>query len=203
MSSATTTPLPTTTPIATTTPPPYRLDGDSEVPALNYKQRLFLSGISALLFFILSHPIMYKLVNFILGMKRNAIASDTGCPKPLGVLVHGIVFACILRAILEIPLRNYNKSVRGELLTEMQIWQLCILNGLLFGIIGIPWLFGAMNKVFNGCSLLEYPQCEDETAIIAYTGGCPTLMGLAVHAIVYMVLDMAILSQFTKVAHRA
>ena len=49
--------------------------------------------VSGLLFFIISHPIVYKLVDSLVGGLLGNIASPSGCPTTWGLIVHSIVFA--------------------------------------------------------------------------------------------------------------
>ena len=47
---------------------------------------------AALLFFIVSNPMTYKLVDSLLGMLLGRIAGPSGCPTNTGLIVHTIVF---------------------------------------------------------------------------------------------------------------
>ncbi len=51
--------------------------------------------VAGLIFFILSHPIVYKLVDSILGSLVGSTASSSGCPTTLGLIVHAAVFALV------------------------------------------------------------------------------------------------------------
>ena len=48
--------------------------------------------VAALLFFIISNPMTYKLMDSILGALVGRIASPSGCPTTLGMVVHSAVF---------------------------------------------------------------------------------------------------------------
>jgi hypothetical protein len=49
--------------------------------------------VAGLMFFIISHPIVYKLVDSVLGGMLGPIASPSGCPTTWGLIVHAAVFA--------------------------------------------------------------------------------------------------------------
>lgn len=49
--------------------------------------------VAGLMFFIISHPIVYKLVDGLIGGLLGPIASPGGCPTTWGLIVHSAVFA--------------------------------------------------------------------------------------------------------------
>lgn len=49
--------------------------------------------VAGLLFFIVSHPMVYKLVDSVLGNLLGRIASPSGCPTTWGLIVHAGVFS--------------------------------------------------------------------------------------------------------------
>jgi hypothetical protein len=48
--------------------------------------------VAGLMFFIISHPIVYKLVDSLVGGLLGNIASPSGCPTTWGLIVHAAVF---------------------------------------------------------------------------------------------------------------
>jgi hypothetical protein len=48
--------------------------------------------VAAVMFFIISNPIVYKAVDGVLGGLLGPIASTGGCPTTWGLIVHSIVF---------------------------------------------------------------------------------------------------------------
>lgn len=48
--------------------------------------------VAGLLFFIISNPMVYKIVDKLLGGVVGPIASPSGCPTTLGLIVHSLVF---------------------------------------------------------------------------------------------------------------
>jgi hypothetical protein len=51
---------------------------------------------AVLLFFIISNPLIYKLTDSLVG----GLASYSGCPTTLGIVVHSIVFGVIVRSLM-------------------------------------------------------------------------------------------------------
>lgn len=49
--------------------------------------------VAGLLFFIISNPMVYKIVDSVLGGLLGPIASPSGCPTTWGLIVHSGVFA--------------------------------------------------------------------------------------------------------------
>lgn len=60
------------------------------IPGLTSKTQFALTA--ALLFFIIAHPMTYKLVESLVGPLVGTIASPMGCPTNLGLLAHAVVF---------------------------------------------------------------------------------------------------------------
>lgn len=54
-----------------------------------------LSGaiVAGLMFFIISNPIVYRLVDQLVGGLLGPIATPSGCPTTWGLIVHSVVFA--------------------------------------------------------------------------------------------------------------
>lgn len=48
--------------------------------------------IAGLMFFIISHPFVYKLVDSLVGGLLGRISSPSGCPTTWGLIVHSVVF---------------------------------------------------------------------------------------------------------------
>ena len=71
-------------------------------PKSNY-DKWWISLRNALLFFIVSSPFLYKLVNQTLGKLLGfSIATGSGCPTGTGLVLHTIVFAILLRGLMEL-----------------------------------------------------------------------------------------------------
>lgn len=52
--------------------------------------------IAGLLFFIVSNPMTYQFVDSVLGGLLGRVASPSGCPTNLGLIVHSAVFATLV-----------------------------------------------------------------------------------------------------------
>lgn len=58
---------------------------------------------TAILFFIVSSPFLYKFVNDTLGKLFGfAVSTGSGCPTAGGLLLHTVVFAVLLRGFMEL-----------------------------------------------------------------------------------------------------
>lgn len=60
-------------------------------PGLSAK--LSAAILAGVMFFIISNPIVYKLVDSLIGGALGPIASPGGCPTTWGLIVHSAVFA--------------------------------------------------------------------------------------------------------------
>lgn len=69
------------------------------------QEKLTISIISGLLFFIVANPSTFLLVKKVLGSR---ISSPTGCPTTLGLIVHAVVFTLIVWGMM-----NVRKSSGG------------------------------------------------------------------------------------------
>ena len=66
---------------------------------LKQEEKLIISIISGLIFFIVANPETFRIVRAILG---SWISTPTGCPSTLGLLVHTIVFILIVWGMMNI-----------------------------------------------------------------------------------------------------
>jgi hypothetical protein len=62
-----------------------------KIPGVSPK--LSAAIVAGLMFFIISNPIVYKLVDGLVGGMLGPIASPSGCPTTWGLIVHSAVFA--------------------------------------------------------------------------------------------------------------
>jgi len=56
-----------------------------------------ISLYSALLFVVIASPFMYGLVNSVTSLIGLEIASKSGCPNTVGLVLHSLVFLLIVR----------------------------------------------------------------------------------------------------------
>lgn len=61
--------------------------------------KLMYSLIAAFVFFIISHPIIYGLTDRIFGVV-GVSTSIAGCPTTVGMVLHTLVFALIIRMLM-------------------------------------------------------------------------------------------------------
>ena len=55
--------------------------------------KLTAALIAGVMFFIISNPFVYQLVDSLVGQQLGHIASPSGCPTTWGLVVHSCVFA--------------------------------------------------------------------------------------------------------------
>jgi len=64
------------------------------------QDKLVISIISALTFFVIANPETFRIVRRVLGSR---IATPTGCPSTLGLAVHSVVFMFVVWGMMNIP----------------------------------------------------------------------------------------------------
>ena len=57
---------------------------------------------SIILFVLVSLPFTYKITNRFLSGFLGKLADPSGCPTPLGLFIHSIVFGCIVYGLMSI-----------------------------------------------------------------------------------------------------
>jgi len=63
------------------------------------EEKLIISLISGLTFFIVANPETFRLVRRVLGPR---IATPTGCPSTMGLLVHTVVFVLVVWGMMNL-----------------------------------------------------------------------------------------------------
>jgi hypothetical protein len=61
------------------------------------------SFYSALVFFLVAFPETYKITDWLFGRFLGALASDGGCPTPLGLFAHTVIFFFVMLALMMFP----------------------------------------------------------------------------------------------------
>lgn len=74
------------------------------------EEKLIISIISGLVFFIVANPETFRIVRAILG---SWIATPTGCPSTLGLLVHTLVFILVVWGMMNIKKEGGGKKKKG------------------------------------------------------------------------------------------
>lgn len=64
------------------------------------------SVLLAVLFAVISSPLMYKLVNSLTSLFGVRVCDLDGCPNPVGLVLHSVVFLLAARVILEADLKK-------------------------------------------------------------------------------------------------
>jgi hypothetical protein len=67
--------------------------------------KLMISLWSGILFFVIAAPFMFKLTGSIFSSVGLKIEKD-GCPNLIGVAIHAVVFAILVRLMMLIPENN-------------------------------------------------------------------------------------------------
>jgi len=78
------------------------------------EEKFITSIVSALVFFIVANPETFKLVRRLVG---SWVATPTGCPSMLGLLLHAAVFMLIVWGMMNIK----KESMEGEEIGEEEI----------------------------------------------------------------------------------
>jgi len=63
------------------------------------QEKFIISVVSGLTFFIIANPETFRLVRRVLGP---GIATPTGCPSTVGLLVHSVVFILVVWAMMNV-----------------------------------------------------------------------------------------------------
>jgi hypothetical protein len=74
------------------------------------KEKFIISVVSGLTFFIIANPETFRLVRRVLGSR---IATPTGCPSTLGLLVHTLVFILVVWGMMNIQKGSTTKKGCG------------------------------------------------------------------------------------------
>ena len=72
---------------------------------LNETDKWMISVFSALIFILIASPFMFKLTGSIFASMGLTIQHD-GCPNWIGIIIHSIVFAILIRLSMLIPTKK-------------------------------------------------------------------------------------------------
>ena len=67
----------------------------------NMDEQMKMVVVASILFLIVSSPFVYKIVNALLSVVRVRVASNSGCPNMVGLLLHTVVFGVLLNVVLK------------------------------------------------------------------------------------------------------
>lgn len=130
------------------------------------QEKIAISANSAVLFYLLNLPFTYKLTNRL--FSNTLYNTKTNCPTTIGLLVHTLIFFLITFLTMG-NLRERNLIKLKHSLTGTAI----------FFIVSSPMIYSLM-------SLLLGKQ-------VASLGGCQTLLGSLLHALIYFSILLAIM----------
>ena len=69
---------------------------------ISQEKKALLSLKNGLLFILVSMPLTYKLVNSLTKRIGFKVSDDNGCPTPVGLAVHTLVFILLVFASMQI-----------------------------------------------------------------------------------------------------
>ena len=70
---------------------------------MNIALKAKYSFYSTLVFFLVANPETYKILQWALGGIVGTLSSPSGCPTPLGLFLHTIVFFLVILALMMFP----------------------------------------------------------------------------------------------------
>jgi hypothetical protein len=133
--------------------------------------------LSGLLFLIVASPYTYSFTNGVAKAAGFDISDVAGCPNAAGLIAHGIIFALLLRLIM-----NKSNERCEKPYTSKDKWIISIIGGLLFILLSSPFLYTAVNSVLHPLGLKT-----------ADGAGCPNIAGLLVHTAVFTLLTRVLM----------
>lgn len=128
--------------------------------------------MSGILFLVIASPYTFSITNSVTSRFGLVIADKSGCPNLAGVLLHGMVFTLVIRAMMEGKTKAHSCL---KPYTSKDKWIVSMIAGLLFLLISSPFLYEAVDSLTSSFGLK-----------IASADGCPNLGGLLLHSAVYM-----------------
>lgn len=70
---------------------------------MNLALKAKYSFYSALVFFLVANPETYKIVDWMLSRFLGDLASNGGCPTPIGFFLHTVVFFFVMLGLMMFP----------------------------------------------------------------------------------------------------
>ena len=123
-----------------------------------FQQKLMISLGSAALFTVINLPQTYRLTDSILPL--DLYNSNTNCPTSVGLIIHAIVFFVFTFLSMK------RADVRSGIKLKHSIY-----GTLIFFLVASPAMYSVVGSLLGN-------QFAD-------TNGCPTTMGILLHAAVY------------------
>lgn len=76
----------------------HREDAAEFLVVRQMDRKIFATIQAVLVFYIISHPVVYRMTNRILG----GLATASGCPTSLGLIVHALVFGAVVYGLMNV-----------------------------------------------------------------------------------------------------
>jgi len=131
----------------------------------SFQSKVAISASSAILFALLNLSEVYKLTNDYLPVSTT---SANGCPTASGKVIHALAFFCLSYLSMGNIFKDVAKKVKYSLYAT-----------LIFFALSSSALFEITRKVYS--------------ADLADANGCPTLLGVIVHSVVYFLALIAVM----------
>ena len=135
----------------------------------SFGDKFRISAGSAVLFALVNLPQTYRFTDSLLPF--NLYNQSTGCPTSLGLLFHTVVF--VLISYLTMGGRG-SSSLDSQIKLKHSLY-----GGLIFFLVSSPAMYSLTSSLFG-------PE-------IASRSGCPSTMGVLVHAAVYCAILVAVM----------
>ena len=126
-------------------------------------QKLTISIFSALLFTLVNLPQTYKLTNSLLPYNLY-----NNCPTNIGLIVHTIIFFILTFLSMGNPSINTGFKLKNT-----------IYGTLIFYLLSSPAMFSFVGSILG--------------TSISNSNGCPTLLGIGLHALVYCAILVGVM----------
>lgn len=131
-----------------------------------FEEKVKISMFSALIFGLVNLPRTYQFTNSLV---QNRFYDDVAkCPTNLGLVIHAIVFFVITMLSMGDPREKTGIKIKHSL---------C--GTLIFYLLSSPAIFSLTGSIFG--------------SQIANEAGCPTLMGVGLHALVYFAVLLGVM----------
>lgn len=130
------------------------------------QKKIGISIFSALIFTLVNLPQTYKFTNSL--TQYELYNNSTNCPTNMGLIIHAIVFF----ALTFLSMKNPKEKTYIKL-------KHTIYGTLIFYLMSSPALFSITGSILGDN--------------IANTNGCPTLLGIGLHSLVYCTILVSIM----------
>jgi hypothetical protein len=134
----------------------------------------WIAAISAgLLFMLLASPFAYNLSYSLISQVGISESSRRGCPTVIGVGIHALLYALLIRLLL---------AYRGKCYSSGDKWTVSLMAGLMFFILSSPYLYKLEGELAAGAGLQ-----------LADFRGCPNISGLVANGAVFALISRMVM----------